>query len=158
MLSGREYLELRRRMGPRGTARIKDFVRSGGRCLGIHAGAYYGSELCIDVDVGDNHADDRVGNNLGFFPGGCRGYFARPATNPTRVATITAREGGHGFAVYDRGGGAFSDFDSSTPDGFAVIAHYVLDDETGPDTEGGIAVVYCPAGQGACVLASSHIE
>jgi biotin---protein ligase len=158
VVSGHDYLELCRRMGPRGTARMQDFVQSGGRFLGINAGACYGSERRTEIHPSGEEGNDCAEHNLGFFPAECRGSLNRQVASKTSVAIMIGTEDGRSFAVYGKVGGAFSDLDSSAPDGFAMIARFALGDQTEHDSSRRAAVVYCPVGQGACVLASPHIE
>ena len=169
-------------MGVQGTARISQFVRSGGAFLGINAGAYYGSssstrcELNVDNGVkNEAEANDSAVfkmNNLGFFPGKvCR---AQPSTTnvgeETTVRTLRLLTTGAAAAdaagvkdvpVYSGGGGdgdIFWNVGNNVPDNNAEVLATFAQDSLAIYGGGEPAVVYCRVGEGACVLSSTHLE
>lgn len=144
-------------MGQVGTARIKDFVRSGGAFLGINAGAYYGSQRCTETHSIGEQDDNPVEQSLGFFPGECRGPYTRRAIGNANVAEIIGADG-HSFQIYGRGDGAFFDAAKFDSDRVNVIARFALDGQAESSSEERAAIVYCREGQGACVLVSGYLE
>lgn len=158
VISGDDYLDLCRHMGQMGTARIKDFVRSGGQFLGINAGAYYGCERCTDTRLGSGEQNSNPAEqNLGFFPGECRGPYTRQAIDNANVTEIIGADG-HTFRIYCHDDGAFFDAAKIASDGVNKIARFPFNGQSESGSAERAAIIYCREGQGACVLVSAYLE
>lgn len=152
-----------------GNRRITQFVRNGGRYLGLCAGGYYGSKSC-EFEVGDKTMEVIGDRELAFYPGICRGGafpgFVYHSEAGARAAEVEVAEDalttGTGtvpstFRSYYNGGGVFVDAASLADKGIEVLAGYTekLNVDGG---EGAAAVVYCKVGNGAAVLTGPHPE
>ncbi|KAF7730688.1 biotin holocarboxylase synthetase [Apophysomyces ossiformis] len=137
-------------------ARIRNFVHSGGRYLGLGAGAYYASKA-IEFEKGT--AEEILGpRELAFFPGLSRGTlfpgYSNHSEKGARSVSVkidrnfipgTAEE----MHVYYNGGCYFPHAD--TFDKVEVLARY-KDRGTCTDEESPAAAVYCRVGEGHAVL------
>ncbi|CAG8155375.1 unnamed protein product [Penicillium salamii] len=150
-----------------GNRRITQFVRNGGRYLGLCAGGYYGCKSC-EFEVGDKKMEVIGDRELAFFPGICRGGafpgFVYHSEAGARAASIdVVKESLDPGAVpgtfrsYYNGGGVFVDAPLLADKGVEVLANYneKLNVDAG---EGSAAVVYCKVGSGAAVLTGPHPE
>lgn len=152
-----------------GNRRITQFVRNGGRYLGLCAGGYYGCKSC-EFEVGDKTMEVIGDRELAFYPGICRGgafpgfvYHSEAGARAAEVevaevalstGTVTVPST---FRSYYNGGGVFVDAASLADKGVEVLASYTekLNVDGG---EGAAAVVYCKVGNGAAVLTGPHPE
>ncbi|KAJ6099819.1 hypothetical protein N7467_001354 [Penicillium canescens] len=150
-----------------GNRRIAQFVRNGGRYLGLCAGGYYGCKSC-EFEVGDKTMEVIGDRELAFFPGICRGGafpgFVYHSEEGARAAEITVSKEAlsigtvpEQFKSYYNGGGVFVDAPLYADKGVEVLASYTekLNVDAG---EGAAAVVYCKVGEGAAVLTGPHPE
>ncbi|KAJ5214265.1 hypothetical protein N7449_001434 [Penicillium cf. viridicatum] len=152
-----------------GNRRITQFVRNGGRYLGLCAGGYYGCKSC-EFEVGDKTMEVIGDRELAFYPGICRGgafpgfvYHSEAGARAAEVEVAQdALSTGTGtmpstFRSYYNGGGVFVDASSLADKGVEVLASYTekLNVDGG---EGAAAVVYCKVGNGAAVLTGPHPE
>jgi biotin--protein ligase len=150
-----------------GNRRIAQFVRNGGRYLGLCAGGYYGCKSC-EFEVGDKTMEVIGDRELAFFPGICRGGafpgFVYHSEEGARAAEITVSKEAlsigtvpEQFKSYYNGGGVFVDAPLLADKGVEVLASYT--EELNVDAgEGAAAVVYCKVGEGAAVLTGPHPE
>jgi biotin--protein ligase len=150
-----------------GNRRIAQFVRNGGRYLGLCAGGYYGCKRC-EFEVGDKTMEVVGDRELAFYPGICRGgafpgfvYHseagARAAGLEVAKEALSVGAAPADFRSYYNGGGVFVDALSFADEGVEVLASYTekLNVDGG---EGAAAVVYCKVGSGAAVLTGPHPE
>ena len=159
---------------PDGTKKIADYVRRGGKYLGLCAGGYFGCGRC-EFEVGNPELEVVGVRELRFFPGTCRGGvfqgFRYGSENGARVARIKPAkallmEQGDGeekaevsdtVGCYCNGGGVFVDAAGLKDQGIEVLASY----EGGLDVDGGdgeAAVVHCKVGDGSAILVGPHPE
>ncbi len=151
-----------------GNRSIAEFVRNGGRYLGLCAGSYYASKTC-EFEMGNTPLEVVGDRELAFFPGTCRGSafrgFEYGTENGARVTRLALRTGAFppstgvpdSVDCYCNGGGVFVDAASMAARGVQVLADY--DDHI--DVAGGsgkAAVVYCDVGAGAVLLSGPHPE
>lgn len=150
-----------------GNRRIAQFVRNGGRYLGLCAGGYYGCKSC-EFEVGDKTMEVIGDRELAFYPGICRGgafpgfvYHseagARAAGLEVAKAALSIGTVPTSFRSYYNGGGVFVDAPSFADKGVEVLASYTEKLNVDPG-EGAAAVVYCKVGNGAAVLTGPHPE
>lgn len=152
-----------------GNRRITQFVRNGGRYLGLCAGGYYGCKSC-EFEVGDKTMEVVGDRELAFYPGICRGgafpgfvYHSEAGARAAEVevagVALSTDTGtvASTFRSYYNGGGVFVDAASLAGKGVEVLASYTekLNVDGG---EGAAAVVYCKVGNGAAVLTGPHPE
>ncbi|KAL7419575.1 biotin holocarboxylase synthetase [Cryptotrichosporon argae] len=131
--------------------RIKEYVRLGGRYLGLCAGAYFGAgEVRFDVGGGKEVTGAR---ELAFFPGPCVGPafpgFDYATENGSRAVSLSTPSGKLIQHVYYNGGGYFP---PSTSDAVTVVASYA-DLPSLP-----AAAVLCASGSGRALLCAAHFE
>ncbi|EPE07205.1 biotin apo-protein [Ophiostoma piceae UAMH 11346] len=164
-----------------GNRRIAQYVRSGGRYLGLCAGGYYGSSRC-EFEIGDKDLEVVGRRELGLFRGTCRGCafkgFAYQSEAGARAVQITIHReeftaGNESDAAvviakaldlpptaysYYNGGGVFVDAKSAS--NVQVLASYAdeIDVDGGSKGKGRAAVVYCTVGEGAAILTGPHPE
>ncbi|KAI1189663.1 class II aaRS and biotin synthetase [Nemania serpens] len=156
-----------RALNGEGNSIISQYVRRGGKYLGLCAGAYYGCKRC-EFEVGNRPMEVIGSRELAFFPGTCRGcafrgfqYNREKGARAVRIRVRKAAFEGAGgvpevVTSYYNGGGAFVDANDPNND-VEILASY--DDEL--DVDGGpekAAVVYCRVGQGAAILTGTHPE
>ena len=153
--------------GP-GNRLISQYVRNGGRYLGLCAGGYYGSKRC-EFEVGDKHLEVVGARELAFFPGTCRGTAfkgfkyasemgAKAAKfSPNLHALPDSENLKQSFHCYYNGGGVFVDAEQMAGVGIEILASYDGDIDLGADS-GRAAIVYCKVGKGAAILTGPHPE
>jgi biotin--protein ligase len=150
-----------------GNRRIIQFVRRGGRYLGLCAGGYYGCKKC-EFEVGDKTMEVIGERELAFYPGTCRGGafpgFVYHSENGARAAGLDVSKEALGvdtapthFRSYYNGGGVFVDAPKFKDQGVEVLANYSEKLNVDPG-EGAAAVVYCKVGDGAAILTGPHPE
>ncbi|ETF37674.1 BPL-N domain-containing protein [Chlamydia pecorum] len=135
-----------------GTARISEYVRHGGRYLGICAGAYFGAkELYFEEPDGNVLSGVR---DLGFFPGMAKGpaygnLFSYTCPIGVRASKQIFSEFGDGWALFN--GGCFFMAPETHPEIY-IEARY-------SDIEGQPAsIISRRFGKGLAVLSGPHIE
>lgn len=133
-----------------GNRRIRRFVESGGKYLGLCAGGYYGAQR-VEFELG--YPLEVIGDReLAFFPGVARGpaygngQFAYDTENGARIAQLSWGDS----RSYFNGGCYFVDAESH-PD-VEVLARY-SDLEEKP-----VAVISCKVGEGKAILSGVHPE
>lgn len=146
-----------------GNAKITQFVRKGGRFLGICAGGYYSAKRC-EFEEGDPKMEVSGPRELGFFPGVARGcvykgfdYESHAGSKAVTMAVNTdALPLSPGkVTVYYNGGGLF--VDASKQRGVEVLARYDSPEPEIPDEEK-VASVFCKVGKGCAILFGTHPE
>ncbi|KAJ5559767.1 hypothetical protein N7513_002166 [Penicillium frequentans] len=151
-----------------GNRRITQFVRRGGKYLGLCAGGYYGSKRC-EFEVGDKTMEVVGERELAFFPGTCRGgafpgFVYHSEDGARAVGLDVSKEAlNEGvvpmtFRSYYNGGGVFVDAALYKDKGVEVLANYNEKTNVDPGEGGAAAVVYCKVGEGAAVLTGPHPE
>lgn len=151
--------------GP-GNSKISDYVRRGGKYLGICAGGYYGGSRC-EWEVGTK-LEVSGSRELQFFPGIVRGcvypgfeyntenglYPARMKVNRNLLKDV------EDFSCYYNGGGVFVDADQYP--NVNILANYGPEEMSvspGNGTSGvRAAIVHCKVGRGIAVLIGPHPE
>lgn len=150
-----------------GNRRITQFVRRGGKYLGLCAGGYYGCKKC-EFEVGDKTLEVIGDRELAFFPGTCRGGafpgFVYHSEAGARAAHLDVSKEALGtgnvptnFHSYYNGGGVFVDAAKFKDQGVEVLANYSEKLNVDPG-EGAAAVIYCKVGDGAAILTGPHPE
>ncbi|KAJ5542459.1 Biotin--acetyl-CoA-carboxylase ligase [Penicillium sp. DV-2018c] len=150
-----------------GNRRIAQYVRNGGKYLGLCAGGYYGCKKC-EFEVGDKTMEVVGDRELGFYPGTCRGgafpgfvYHSEAGARAAGLEVVkeafSAGTVPTNFRSYYNGGGVFVDAPSLADKGVEVLASYTDALNVDPG-EGAAAVVYCKVGSGAAVLTGPHPE
>lgn len=156
-----------RTLNGEGNRRITQFVRRGGKYLGLCAGGYYGCKRC-EFEVGDKAMEVIGDRELGFFPGTCRGgafpgfvYHSEAGAKAARIdvskETLSIGTVPTQFRSYYNGGGVFVDAPKMQDKGVEVLASYSEKLNVDPG-EGAAAVVYCKVGDGAAILTGPHPE
>ncbi|KAF9436348.1 biotin holocarboxylase synthetase [Entomortierella beljakovae] len=148
--------------------KIKDYVHSGGKFLGICAGAYYGSDR-INFEIG-SMLEVQGSRDLKFYPGECRGAvypgFVYESETGARAARIRVNESifsqdNLGFTdtkVYFNGGGYF--VDAERQPATQVLAWYsnehpqIISENTTPKA----AIIECQVSKGLAILSGVHPE
>ncbi|BEI87350.1 uncharacterized protein CcaverHIS019_0100680 [Cutaneotrichosporon cavernicola] len=135
------------------TTRIADYVRDGGRYLGLCAGAYFASaEVRFDVGGTKEVTGKRA---LAFFPGTCAGPthagFDYGSESGAKAVSLIARDKVLDL-IYYNGGGHFI-MPAPLP-GVQVVARYA--EPPSPDAD--IAAVQITRGKGKALLLSVHPE
>ncbi|EME41921.1 hypothetical protein DOTSEDRAFT_55606 [Dothistroma septosporum NZE10] len=149
-----------------GNRRIKQYVRMGGKYLGLCAGGYYGSGKC-EFEVGKKGMEVVGERELAFFPGTCRGLafpgFVYQSEAGARAVELSVSKTAFPHTVLDdfvgyyNGGGVFVDAEKYREQGVEVLAQY--HEELNVDGgEAKAAVVHCQVGEGAAVLTGPHPE
>ncbi|KAI8140387.1 biotin-protein ligase [Fennellomyces sp. T-0311] len=152
------------------TARIKQYVRGGGRYLGLCAGGYFGSST---IEFEQGRADMQVcgKRELEFFPGVCRGtvypgfvYESEQGARNASVRLSTEHLQSYypsntlvpkSIDMYYNGGGYFAHADQYP--NVQVLGRFV-DAGICKDEDYPAAVVQCAVGDGVAVLTSTHPE
>lgn len=155
--------------------RISQYVRGGGRFLGLCAGGYYGSGVC-EFEVHNPELEVVGRRELVFFPGICRGSaypgFSYRDESGARAVRLTIHKEAFGApgpsddddrllpaacSCYYNGGGVF--VDAAAAANVQVLASYPDDIAVDGGSSGSrAAVVYCTVGQGAVLLTGPHPE
>lgn len=136
-------------------AGIVDYVRGGGKYLGICAGAYYACRR-LEWEVG---SDKEVSGNrpLGFFKGVGRGCvypgFEYESENGARAVKVRLASDSVAEGLYYNGGGEF--VDAQRIEGTKVLAKYADDDVVNEDKA---AAVLCTIDKGLAALWAIHPE
>lgn len=134
--------------------RIRNYIESGGKYLGICAGAYYGSKNIV-FEEGKKH-EVIAQRELGFFPGTARGsmypqvpfhYQGHRSAYPTKLKI----EDEILYTYYN--GGCYFEEAHIFKDRVQSLAHY--DDV---ELENASAIVLCQVGKGKALLSGVHIE
>lgn len=133
------------------TARITEYVLSGGRYLGLCAGAYFGSKRVVFDQGGDMQV---VGEReLGFYEGDCKGPtyegFAYAAETGSRAVVLETEDGKRLKHIYYNGGGSFVGGKENGKGEEGVLARY---------ENGDAAAVVRTVGEGVALLCSVHPE
>lgn len=160
-----------------GNRRIAQYVRAGGRYLGLCAGGYYGSGRC-EFEVGNKPLEVIGRRELRLFQGICRGgaypgfayrseagaravqltlhreAFASKDAKDNEKKALAAELPTVAFSYYN-GGGVF--VDAKSADNVQVLASYP-DDIVVDGGKGRAAIIYCTAGEGAAILTGPHPE
>lgn len=133
---------------------IIDYVKNGGRFLGLCAGGYYGS---AEIEFEKGHVLEVCQEReLRFFSGIARGpiyglgQFCYRSENGSKIAHLTLSHSALSVAAYYKGGCAFIDADRFPH--VSVLARYSDIENTPP------AVVRCQIGEGVAVLCGVHPE
>ncbi|KAG2220121.1 hypothetical protein INT45_006149 [Circinella minor] len=152
------------------TSRIKQYVRGGGRYLGLCAGGYFGSST---IEFEQERKDMQVcgKRELEFFPGLCRGTvypgFVYESEQGARSAAVRlANEHLQAYYpsdslvpksidMYYNGGGYFAHADQYP--NVQVLGRFV-DAGICKDEDYPAAAVHCSVGHGSAVLISTHPE
>ena len=126
--------------------RIKEYVRTGGRYLGLCAGAYFGSAEVV-FDAGGS-MEVKGSRELAFYKGICTGPtyrgFAYAAESGSKAVDLVLSSGRSVRHIYYNGGGNFV-----SPKKEEIVARY---------STGEVAVVYIKEGEGCALLCSVHPE
>lgn len=137
-----------------GNAKIKNYVRSGGRFLGLCAGAYYSSSFC-EFEPG-TELEVTGPRELAFFKGAARGTvykgFKYGTNSGTHCPLLQTPLGS--FKCFFNGGCLFTEVDNKTE----VLATYETPVQCTADSEHPPAVIYTKVGRGNCVLSGVHTE
>ena len=152
----------------RGNQIISQYVRTGGRYLGLCAGGYFGSKKC-EFAAGNKSLEVIGSRELSFFPGTCRGpvfkefeYHSERGARASRLrinheALPLSKRLDETLSCYCNGGGAFVDASTMMNEGVEVLANY--EDDVPFDTGAGkAAIVYCKIGKGSVILTGPHPE
>lgn len=137
-----------------GNNAIRQYVRKGGRFLGICAGGYYGAKQ-IEFEAG---TDIEVSGprELGFYQGTARGTvykgFTYNSDTGARAAPLTGSPG-QAFSSYFNGGCLFE----GDPDA-EVIARYTRPFDIESTEQSPAAVVFKKYGKGSFALSGVHFE
>lgn len=148
-----------KQLGEQGNQTIKNYVKSGGRYLGICAGAYYGAEETkFEIGRGEPYEINSDTNAaLGFYPGIAHGVayevgvFIYQSEAGARIAKLsTSKKSERNIAVYFNGGCYFVDAENRP--NTKIIARYAdLDRQPA-------AIVQCQYGNGIAILSGVHFE
>ncbi|TPX69617.1 hypothetical protein SpCBS45565_g02331 [Spizellomyces sp. 'palustris'] len=151
---------------PQGTSVVNDYVRGGGRFLGICAGAYFACRR-VEFEVGREGYEVVGKRDLGFWPGTGKGSIAEGFVYGTeqgakavgvRVDTkvLAGWAGPEDLPLYVNGGPWFAlDTDVKPEDQPNVLAWYTdsLESKTSKP-----AIVECAIEKGRAILSGPHIE
>lgn len=146
--------------------RIRKFVESGGRYLGLCAGAYYGSKE-IEFEKGRALMEIIQPRELGFYPGLSKGTtypgFVYNSESGAKSVAVTLEQGlfdqslPREIKMYYNGGGYF--VHPEKYDNVTVLCRY-KDPSTlcKDEPKGPAAVVHCKVGDGHALLIGTHPE
>lgn len=145
--------------------RIKEFVRKGGKFIGICSGGYYSSGRC-EFEVGNPTMEVSGPRDLKFFAGICRGsvvkgfeYGKETGARAVEITTNTKVLSGvaPSLPVYVNGGGVFLDVQKYS--NVEVLATYsgIIDVE-GSEKGTDAAAILCTVGRGKALLFGPHPE
>ncbi|KAF7729784.1 biotin holocarboxylase synthetase [Apophysomyces ossiformis] len=158
-----------------GNRKIKEYVKKGGRYLGICAGAYYAS-ASIEFEKGDPDMEVCGPRELAFYPGLCRGTILPGFKYNSEQGARAAACGKFApslrdlcdfplpstIKTYYNGGGYF--VNPMEYSGIEVLCRLEEPDVRWKDSngeeesDGPAAIVYCPVGDGHAILMSIHPE
>mmetsp|Transcript_32468 Transcript_32468/g.47696 ORF Transcript_32468/g.47696 Transcript_32468/m.47696 type:complete len:263 (-) Transcript_32468:29-817(-) len=152
-----------RRLRGEGTAKIRNFVQSGGKFLGICAGAYFASKEVIfekdtpmqvhetrDLEFFPGAAIGTIYSNLQFVYGSETGAHASEISTTTTTKATKEKEKSENLHVYYNGGCVFHQAESFPS--VTVLSRY-QDVENQPP-----AIINCKVGQGNAILSGVHFE
>lgn len=156
-----------------GNKKIQQFVRKGGKFLGICAGGYYGLQRC-EFEVGNPRMEVTGPRELEFYPGTCKGctfkgfvyesHHGARATplviNPKHLDLVGETKFNNLNQVmnYYNGGGLF--VGASKMSNVDVLASYANPTDVEKETAdaGNAAIVHCKVGKGDAILCGTHPE
>lgn len=134
---------------------IRDYVESGGRYLGLCAGAYYAAAN-VEWEVGRPDMEVTGPRPLRFFPGISRGCvyrgFEYNSEAGARAVSLLSHDNTLYRGLYYNGGGEF--VDAEKYDSVKILARY----SNGSHAVDTVAAVHCSYGKGAAALWGTHIE
>lgn len=143
-----------------GNQKISQFVRKGGKFLGLCAGGYYALSR-VEFEVGSPTMEVSGLRELGFFGGICRGcafkgfmYESHQGSKATLLNLDPELGLGQSAVNYYNGGGVF--IDASKNSNVLVMALY--DEVTDVGDEERAAIIHCKVGNGDVVLTGTHPE
>lgn len=142
-----------------GNKKIDDYVRKGGKYLGLCAGGYYATKR-VEFEVG-TPLEVSGPRDLKFFPGTCRGGAYRGFEYGThrgaKVVELTLAIGGlDRVSQYYNGGGVF--VDASRYRNVEILAQYPPDIDVEDGDGSRAAVVHCKVNKGDVILTGTHPE
>lgn len=158
----RPYLE---KLTGKGNANIREYVKNGGKYLGICAGAYYSADR-IEFAKGDEDLEVTGERELKFYPGLVEGptysgFDHRNTANTAgmRAATIYWNADQPKYAMQDvtlfyNGGGHFVNAEKYPE--VIILARYGEEAPGRPDSPA--AIVECTVGKGKAILSGPHFE
>ncbi|KAK4690100.1 biotin---protein ligase, partial [Tremellales sp. Uapishka_1] len=136
------------------TRRIGEYVREGGRYLGLCAGAYFAA---ADISFDRGGPMEVTGTReLAFFPGSCTGPtfpgFQYESESGSRAVSLSLSSGSTTKIdhLYYNGGGTFN-IPSPVPSNVQAVARYATSEEQ-------VAAVLTQNGKGHALLCSVHFE
>ncbi len=140
-------------LGNTGMAAIKNYVQTGGKYLGLCAGAYFGCSR-IEFAKGDAHLERITEDNLGFFKGTGVGplngnYDYHTADGLSFVPLCIEDREDLNQLAYSHGGGWFEDVEKDAA--VKVLARYSQHQDCP-------AVLLCDSGEGKALLLGVHLE
>jgi glutamine amidotransferase-like uncharacterized protein len=134
-----------------GCQKIRDFVKNGGKYLGICAGSYFGGRR-VEFAMGTD-SEIVVQHELEFFPGTVSGPFLKPYVVNSNAGACAAKIKvdalNTSFFSYYNGGGVF--IDAEKLPNIDIIGTY-------EDRENLAAIILCNIGRGIAILSSVHFE
>jgi biotin--protein ligase len=159
VIPGGADLSYAEKLNGRGNEVIKNFVREGGKYLGICAGSYYASSEIEFDKAGPLEVIGR--RELGFFPGKTIGpalsYYNYTSNEGATAAKISftfqlmKMLSTRHIKLFHHGGGFFED--AASYPGVEVLAHYVAENQSNPP-----AIIKVSFGKGMAVLSGVHFE
>lgn len=146
--------------------RIKEFVRKGGKYIGLCSGSYYASARC-EFEIGNPEMEVSGPRELKFFPGTCRGSaikgFHYASDVGARVVEVSVDsnvlpESPNSVHLYLNGGGMF--VDAHKYSNVEILATYKDKLDVSDDDPNGkcAAAVLCTVGRGNALLFGPHPE
>ena len=152
IMPGGRDLPYLRGLGTAGTARIRNWVESGGAYLGLCAGGYFGCRH-IEFALGDELLKVTGERSLQFYPGNCIGPVWNDFQYNSEVGAHAAQLKLSGtdelIDIYFNGGGKF--INASQYNNIDVLASY-------SETTTEPAIVLCYVGLGRAILTGVHPE
>ena len=137
-------------LGEIGCEKIKDFVKNGGKYIGICAGAYFGAK---NVEFAKGTDMEVIGKrSLGFFNGTAIGPILKPYSYEDESGACAAKivlSDSKELYIYYNGGCAFSP--EPTEDNVEVIGRYA-------EKENLPAILRCKIEKGEAILSGVHFE
>ncbi|KAI9184310.1 biotin holocarboxylase synthetase [Blastocladiella emersonii ATCC 22665] len=169
VMPGGRDIPFTQHLGVTGAARIREYVRRGGRYLGLCAGAYYASSA-IEFEVRDPVLKVAGPRPLALFPGVARGavypgfqYDSEDGARATTVALEGPAAPADALPVYFNGGCYFDEASLAKEHhaDVTVLARYTEPSPAVPEgspNTGLPAVIECRVGDGRAVLSGVHFE
>lgn len=141
---------------------IEQFVRRGGRFMGICAGGYYASRRC-EFEVGNREYEVSGSRELAFFPGTAKGcafkgfkYDSHQGARVTQLKVNTGVLPGSPESVYAYYNGGCLFEDALKYPSVQILARYT--EKTDIEDEEKAAVIYSKIGRGHVILSGPHPE